>query len=162
MLAAALGLSAVLATSAIAFLIIKYVGAAYLIYLGVRTLLQDDAVPLDTAPDGKAVVADRAARSRSAFYQGITTEVLNPKTALFFLAFIPQFVNPDGAVVAQFMLLGAASTALNTLADLVVVMLAGSIGQRLQRSVQLRRRQRYVSGGMLIGLGTYVALADAS
>ncbi|MEM9767660.1 MAG: LysE family transporter, partial [Cyanobacteria bacterium P01_D01_bin.71] len=93
--------------------------------------------------------------------QGITTEILNPKTALFFLAFIPQFVNPAGNVALQFILLGTISVSFNTLMDLVVVTLAGPVGQRLKSSMRLRRRQQQVSGGMLIGLGLYVAFAEA-
>lgn len=152
-MAAALGISAILASSAIAFLVVKYTGAAYLIYLGISTIRQTD----------KAPQMENAAKapSRNAFHQGITTEVLNPKTALFFLAFIPQFVNPAGNVALQFLLLGSISVSLNTLADLVVATLAGPIGQRLRSSVRLRRRQQQVSGGMLVGLGLYVAFADA-
>ncbi|MEO0456475.1 MAG: LysE family translocator [Cyanobacteria bacterium P01_A01_bin.114] len=151
--AAALGLSALLATSAIAFGVVKYAGAAYLIYLGVQTLRQPDT--------GSRDPAQRLATERNALYQGITTEVLNPKTALFFLAFIPQFVTLSSPVVPQFMMLGAISVLLNTLVDLVVIGLAGPIGQWLQQSAILRRRQRQFSGWMLIGLGTYVAIADA-
>ena len=99
--AAALGLSAMLATSAIAFSIVKYVGAAYLIYLGIRTLLSKEELNLNTS-----FVRTHA---RRAFYQGITTEVFNPKTALFFLAFIPQFGDPQGVVLLQFVLLGCIS-----------------------------------------------------
>jgi len=143
-----------LASSAIAFLIVKYAGAAYLLYLGISTLRQKDKTP---------TLEDSAANqpSQNAFYQGITTEVLNPKTALFFLAFIPQFVNPAGHVASQFLLLGSISISFNTLTDLMVAALAGPIGQKLQSSVRLRRRQRQFSGGMLIGLGLYVALAEA-
>ena len=152
-MAAALGISAILASSAIAFLVVKYAGAAYLIYLGITTIRQTDKVPpLENAAEEP---------SRNAFHQGITTEVLNPKTALFFLAFIPQFVNPAGNVALQFLLLGSISVSFNTLADLVVATLAGPIGQRLRSSVRLRRRQQQVSGGMLVGLGLYVAFADA-
>ena len=152
-MAAALGLSAILASSAIAFLIVKYAGAAYLIYLGISTLCQNDR---------GATLEEATSDPRSnAFGQGVTTEVLNPKTALFFLAFIPQFVNPAGSVALQFLLLGGISVGFNTLADLVVATLAGPIGQRLKASDRLRRRQQQVSGGMLVGLGVYVALADA-
>jgi len=149
--AAALGLSALLATSALAFSVVKYAGAAYLLYLGIRTLLQREAPPVG--------VAGPPARSRPAFYQGIATEVLNPKTALFFLAFIPQFINPHGLVLVQFLLLGSISVLLNTSADLVVVALAGPIGRRLQTRPRFRRGQQMFSGCMLLGLGTYVALS---
>src|SRR6476661_5202314 len=149
--AAALGLSALLATSALAFSVVKYAGAAYLLYLGIRTLLQHETPPV--------AGAGPPARSRPAFYQGIATEVLNPKTALFFLAFIPQFINPHGLVVVQFLLLGSISVLLNTSADLVVVTLAGPIGQQLRTRPRFRRAQQRFSGCMLLGLGTYVALS---
>ncbi|MEM8808499.1 MAG: LysE family translocator [Cyanobacteria bacterium P01_G01_bin.38] len=153
--AAALGLSALLTTSAVAFGVVKYAGAAYLIYLGIQTLRQTETGSLNSDP------ASLLAIERSALYQGITTEVLNPKTALFFLAFIPQFVNLSSPVVPQFILLGSISVLLNTLVDLIVIGLAGPIGQWLQQSAQLRRRQRQFSGWMLIGLGAYVAIADS-
>ena len=148
-LAAALGVSAILATSALAFTLVKYIGAAYLIYLGVRTLLGKDDLDLEPS------VASTT--TRRAFYQGITTEILNPKTALFFLAFIPQFVDPQGVVFVQFIVLGSISVLLNTTADLVVAMLAGPIGQRMRTSARFRRGQRVATGGALIGLGAYVA-----
>ena len=147
--AAALGLSAILATSALAFTIVNYIGAAYLIYLGVRTLLANDNFDLSAS--------FAATNTRRAFYQGITTEIFNPKTALFFLAFIPQFVNPHGVIVVQFIVLGCISVVLNTSADVVVALLAGPIGQRLRASVRFRRRQRLATGSALIELGTYVA-----
>lgn len=148
--AAALGLSAVLATSAELFAVVKYAGAAYLIYLGVRALLTKEET-LDGAVD--------SARGKRAFYQGVTTEALNPKTALFFLAFIPQFINPHGIVVLQFILLGSVSVLLNTSVDLIVVTLAGPIGTQLQQRRRLRQGQRWFSGLSLIALGAYVALA---
>lgn len=148
-LAAALGVSAILATSALAFTLVKYIGAAYLIYLGVRTLLGKD--DLDPVPSVATTTTHHA------FYQGITTEILNPKTALFFLAFIPQFVDPHGVVFVQFIVLGSISVLLNTTADLVVALLAGPIGQRLRTSARLRRGQRIATGSALIGLGAYVA-----
>jgi threonine/homoserine/homoserine lactone efflux protein len=150
-LAAGLGLSAVLASSAFAFEAIKFLGAAYLIYLGIRTLLRGEESLLAGVlqPSGM----------RRTFLQGITTEALNPKTALFFLAFIPQFVDPQGWIVAQFMLLGCISVVLNTSVDLVVAALAGPIGRRLQENYRLRRGQRIFSGCGLIALGAYVALA---
>jgi len=150
-LAAALGLSAVLATSAFAFSAVKFFGAAYLIYLGIRTLLRGEDSLLAGAmqPNGM----------QRTFLQGITTEVLNPKTALFFLAFIPQFIDPQGWIVAQFVLLGCISVLLNTSVDFVVAALAGPIGRRLAESIRLRRGQRIFSGCGLIALGAYVAFA---
>lgn len=150
-LAAALGASAILATSALAFTVVKYLGAAYLVYLGIRILLSSDDLDLS------ATLAET--HPRHAFYQGIVTEILNPKTALFFLAFIPQFVNPQGAIFLQFVVLGCISVLLNTSADVVVALLAGPLGQRLRTSARWRRRQRIATGSALIGLGAFVAVA---
>ena len=147
---AALGLSIILTTSALAFSLVKYLGAGYLVYLGVKTILSRDALPDPTV----SISTDY----RRAFLQGITVEILNPKTALFFLAFIPQFINPDGVVFAQFLLLGSISVLLNTSADFVVAALAGPIGQGLKTRPRLQTGQRYVTGSGLIALGGYVAL----
>ena len=114
--AAALGLSAVLAASALAFNVVKYAGAAYLVYLGVRMIMARGVV---REPGGTGGAA------RDSFQQGILTEVLNPKTALFFLAFIPQFVLPErGSLFLQFAVLGVMSVTMNTLADLTVAQFA--------------------------------------
>ncbi|MBD2460540.1 LysE family translocator [Oscillatoria sp. FACHB-1407] len=151
-IAAAFGLSAILTTSATAFVVIKLAGAAYLVVLGIQTLM---------APDHDLVDTDAPPTPMHfAFRQGIVTEILNPKTALFFLAFIPQFVNPQGNVVAQFILLGSISIALNTTADAIVALLAGPIGQWFRTHARFRRRQRLFTGWSLIGLGAYVAIAD--
>jgi threonine/homoserine/homoserine lactone efflux protein len=149
--AAALGVSALLATSALAFTVVKYAGAAYLVYLGIRTLLSKE--------ESFDIEADDAPKTNRAFYQGILTEMLNPKTALFFLAFIPQFINPNGPVVLEFILLGCISVTLNTSADLIVATLAGPIGQQLRQRVTMRKVQRLFSGWGLIALGGYVALS---
>lgn len=148
--AAGLGLSAILARSASAFLAVKYLGAAYLLYLGIRTLVRRDAALPAAAEDREA---------GSPFWQGMLTEVLNPKTALFFLAFIPQFVNHAAPLVPQFLLLGAISVSLNTAADITAVLLAGPLERRLKSSIVWRRRQRQVSGSALVGLGAYVGLS---
>src|SRR5437868_8684583 len=112
--AAAVGLSAVLATSATAYAAIKYAGAAYLMFLGARMIVQA------RRDDGELVPAK--SQHGNTFLQGIATEVFNPKTALFFLSFIPQFVdNARGHIFEQFVILGTASVTLNTLADVVVV-----------------------------------------
>jgi threonine/homoserine/homoserine lactone efflux protein len=151
-LAAALGVSAVLAASAVAFHTVKYAGAAYLVYLGIRLIRTRDA---------ELQVAASVASPR-AFQQGILTEALNPKTALFFLSFIPQFIAPAaGHVFFQFIVLGTISVALNTTADLLVVLLAAPLERKLKHSATFRRRQRVASGLGMIGLGAYVALADA-
>jgi threonine/homoserine/homoserine lactone efflux protein len=153
--AAATGLSIVLAASATAFAVVKYAGAGYLIYLGIRMIASarsESDTPVETPLDQVR---------RNPFWQGIATEVLNPKTALFFLAFIPQFVSRDhGAVLWQFLLLGTISVMLNTSCDLLVTLMAAPIGARLRSSSRLRKRQRTATGITLIGLGAYVAFAD--
>ncbi|WP_102126584.1 LysE family translocator [Deinococcus planocerae] len=148
--ASAAGLSALILASSLAFSVVKYAGAAYLIYLGVRTLLSKEQLHFDV---------EGARRQNHAFRQGIVTELLNPKTALFFLAFIPQFVNPEaGGVFWQFVLLGTTSVVLNTLADLVVAAFAGPLGSRLRLNARFQRGQKVASGGAMIALGTYAAV----
>jgi threonine/homoserine/homoserine lactone efflux protein len=158
--AAALGVSAILAASAFAFHTVKYAGAAYLVFLGVRMIRSRNAeLPAGTSsPKGNALHPAAAA----AFKQGVFTEALNPKTALFFLSFIPQFIAPErGHVFLQFATLGIVSVALNTAADLVVVSLAAPLERKLKSSASFRRGQRTASGLGMIGLGAYVALSDA-
>ena len=146
--AAAFGLSLLLARSAMAFALVKYCGAAYLVYLGIKTLMaKEEGLPQDAAP-----------AKGSPFLQGVLTEVLNPKTALFFLAFIPQFVDHAAPLVPQFLLLGSISVTLNTMADLVVVLATVPLARRLKESAVWRRRQRRATGAVLIGLGGYVAV----
>ena len=148
-LAAGLGLSAILMTSATAFQIVRYAGAAYLIYMGI-SMIQKRRATANTQTAGQS--------SQQNFLQGIATEVLNPKTALFFLSFIPQFVSPArGHLILQFLILGAISVVLNTTADLVVVGCAALIAQRLSQNPKLIERQRTASGVGMIGLGIYVA-----
>ncbi|MEM9003321.1 MAG: LysE family translocator [Cyanobacteria bacterium P01_F01_bin.86] len=154
-IAAAVGVSSLLMTSAIAFTVVKYAGAAYLIYLGLRTLLGKDAAPHST------VNALTPRRHINVFSQGVLTEVLNPKTALFFLAFIPQFIHvANGNIFTQFLVLGLLTALLNLAIDLTVVTFAGPLGQRLRTSYRFRQGQRLASGFTLIGLGTYVAVAE--
>jgi threonine/homoserine/homoserine lactone efflux protein len=133
---------------------VKYLGAGYLCLLGIRMIL-------DARKDDGIAPADLP-RGRNPFWQGILTEVLNPKTALFFLSFIPQFVNRgNGHVFLQFALLGTISVTLNTSADVAVTLLAGPLGQRIRGSVRFRRRQRKLTGAVMIGLGTYLALGES-
>ncbi len=148
---AALGLSTLLMTSATAFEVVRYVGAAYLVFLGVKTLLglRHDEV------GGPPVVRG------AAFRQGILTELLNPKTALFFLTFLPQFAQPErGAVAPQLLALGAVSVALNSSADLVVAAVAGRARGALRAGSRWVRRQRALSGVALVALGGYAAAGD--
>jgi threonine/homoserine/homoserine lactone efflux protein len=156
-LAAALGVSIILARSALAFAAVKYVGAAYLCFLGVRMIL--DARRDNGSADLNATALKPA---RNPLWQGVATEVLNPKTALFFLSFIPQFVaRGEGHVFLQFVTLGTISVVLNTTADLIVIALAGPLGERIRASAKFRRRQRTVTGAIMIGLGTYLATSES-
>src|SRR5207302_2357870 len=150
--AAALGVSAILAASAVAFHTVKYAGAAYLVWLGIRMIRTRNA-ELEIPATGP---------SHGAFRQGILTEALNPKTALFFLSFIPQFISAArGHIFSQFLLLGAISVLLNTVADLVVVFIAAPLERKLKGSVRFRQRQRVASGVGMIGLGAYVAFSES-
>ena len=149
-LAAALGLSVLLAQSALAFSLLKYGGAAYLIYLGVRMLLQK-APAGDTAPVSAQGV-------RRAFAEGIAVEALNVKTALFFLAFLPQFTTPAEPLLVQLVLLGSICVALNTLVDVMAVLGAQRLLQSgLGRSARARLMTR-TSGVTMVGLGAWLAL----
>jgi len=151
---AALGLSAVLAESATAFMVVKYAGAVYLVWMGI-TMIRTRNVSVD---EGVA-----AAPSLHIFRQGVLTEALNPKTALFFLSFLPQFVNPHlGHVVVQFLVLGAVSVTMNTAADLIVVLFASPFGRALRSNAKFRCNQRVASGVGMIGLGAFVAFGERS
>jgi threonine/homoserine/homoserine lactone efflux protein len=156
--AGALGVSLILARSALVFSTVKYVGAAYLGFLGVRMILetrQQDPVSQDELP------AISYGTVRNPLWQGVATEILNPKTALFFLSFIPQFVNRGaGHVFFQFIALGTVSVTLNTSADLIVILLSGPLGRKIRSSAVFRRRQRTVTGAIMIGLGAYLAASE--
>ena len=149
--AAALGLSLLLAQSATAFAVLKWVGAAYLVYLGVRLLLSRPANP---APKAAA-----AGGPRRALLEGILVEALNVKTALFFLAFLPQFLVEGSAAAPQLVVMGTICVVLNTLVDIAAVLGAARL---LQSELTARRRARLLntaSGLTLVGLGLYVAAA---
>jgi threonine/homoserine/homoserine lactone efflux protein len=151
--AAAAGLSAILASSAEAFTIVKYVGAAYLVYLGVRALLDRD--------EGELGGAATTPRSRL-FGQGVVIAVLNPKTALFFLAFLPQFVEAgNGAAWLQIGTLGVCFVGLAVITDGAYALLAGAAGSRIRGSERARRWVRRASGGVYIALGGGAALSGA-
>jgi threonine/homoserine/homoserine lactone efflux protein len=153
--AAALGLSALLVSSALAFSIVKYAGAVYLIYLGVRKIVVKEEIAerkLETPHKLSAI-----------FYQGIVVNVLNPKTALFFLAFLPQFVDPSrGAVSLQIFFLGMLFVCLGILSDGTYAMLSGSFGKWLKGNLKFLRFQRYFAGGIYIFLGATAALSGSS
>lgn len=152
--AATLGLSALLVSSASAFLFVKYAGAAYLIYLGIRTLRGGDTANLDSSRQSRSL--------RSIFGQGVLVNLLNPKTALFFLAFLPQFVDPArGHATLQIFELGVLFALMGWMSDSVWALLAGTFGARLRGNVRLRGAQRKVSGGALIALGLASAFSGA-
>ena len=153
--AAAAGVSVILAKSALAFSVVKYAGAAYLCFLGLKMIM-------DARRTGEYTPASAPSAARNPLWQGIATEVLNPKTALFFLSFIPQFVNHSTThAFWQFVILGTISVSLNTAADLVVTLLAGPLGEKVRNSATFRRRQRTATGAIMIGLGTYLATSDS-
>jgi len=157
-IAAAAGVSIILAKSAMAFATVKYAGAAYLCFLGIRMILDAHRPDLSSSDLTVEIEGSR----RNPLWQGVVTEVLNPKTALFFLSFIPQFVNRGaGHVFVQFLVLGTISVCLNTTADLIVTLLAGPVGNRIRSSATFRRRQRTATGLIMIGLGTYLAASES-
>lgn len=150
--AASLGVSALLLSSALAFDVIKYLGAAYLVHLGVRKALERGPLA-----DGDVSTSTSL---RRVFAQGVLVEVLNPATALFFVAFLPQFVDPArGAVAHQTVLLGLIFVGMATLVEGGYALLAGSFGQGLRHSKRLAQGQRLVCAAALICLGVSTALA---
>jgi threonine/homoserine/homoserine lactone efflux protein len=149
--AAVVGLSALVMSSATAFTAVKYVGAAYLVALGLQRLLRGSRVEL--APRGGV-----EAELGPVFRQAIVVETLNPKTALFFLAFLPQFVDPSHAVAPQIALLGLVWLAVGLTTDACWGLAAGVMGDALRRSSRFPLVERYVAGGALIGLGVAAAL----
>jgi threonine/homoserine/homoserine lactone efflux protein len=152
--AAAVGLSALLMSSAAAFGAVKYLGAAYLIYLGIQKLRTKESFELSQE-------APRAKLSRI-FGQGIIVNILNPKTALFFFAFLPQFVDASrGAVALQILFLGALFAVMGMTSDSLWALFAGTVAQHLKRHARWLSTQRYVSGGMLISLGVATAFAGS-
>ncbi|POF29604.1 LysE family translocator [Roseibium marinum] len=147
------GVSAIIATSAVLFSIIKYAGAAYLIYLGIRAILEK--APLDLTRGRQPITAGKA------FHQAVIAEVLNPKTALFFLAFLPQFVKPEnGSVVLQLSVLGAVFVLLGLLSTMIFALGAGSLGTFLRRHPAVLKWQGKVVGGIYCALGVRLALQE--
>lgn len=153
--AAALGLSALLMTSALAFNTVKYAGAAYLIYLGIRRLASSQPT---VGRDGMAT-----ASLLKIYGQGVLVNALNPKTALFFFAFLPQFVDPStGNLVVQILILGFTFIGITFLSDGTYALMAATFGGWLRGSSLYRRAERFVAGGVLVGLGLTAALAHSS
>jgi threonine/homoserine/homoserine lactone efflux protein len=154
--AAAFGLSVILATSATAFSMLKWLGAFYLIFLGVKHLLSARAGDAAILPDGE--MAQPAKPAWPAIRDGFLTEALNPKTALFFLALLPQFVSLDAAPLApRLILLGLIVVACNTGADIIACLAAAPLGHYLRQRPSFQRRLSRASGITMIGLGVFVA-----
>ena len=149
--AATVGLSALLASSALAFDVVKYLGAAYLIAVGIRRLAGWERESGERARDTRDL--------GRLYRQGIVVNTLNPKTALFFLAFLPQFVDPGrGTPWLQILALGLLFATLGFFSDGVWALVAGTLGERLRRSRRFPAAQRYVSGSVFVGLGAVAAL----
>ncbi|MFI6811230.1 LysE family translocator [Nonomuraea sp. NPDC050328] len=151
--AAALGISAVLAASATAFTVVKILGVAYLLYLGVRTLLRKDA---GETPEL------RVYSKRRLFWEGFVVNVLNPKTALFFLAFLPQFVSTTEPILPQVLVFGGLWVGLGLLSDGAFAVLSSSLAGRLRSSQRARRRLDIGSGVIYLGMGAFLATASKS
>ena len=153
--AATVGLSAILVSSATAFTIVKVLGALYLIVIGIRTLL-GRADPADTDPQRPP------RRRRRDFAEGVVVNILNPKTALFFLAFLPQFVDPArGQASLQILVLGLTFMLLGLVTDSIWALAAGSAGETLRRSRRWARVQRHVSGSVFVALGVATAFTGS-
>jgi len=154
-LAATLGLSAILLSSALAFSIVKYLGAAYLIYLGIRRLL--------ARTQDHEITSFQRQSLRRIYSQGVLVAALNPKTALFFLAFLPQFVDPPmGSVTLQLLTLGGLFVMMAIVTDSMYALLASTAGGWLKRNRSFLRADRYIVGSVYIGLGVAAALTHNS
>jgi threonine/homoserine/homoserine lactone efflux protein len=153
LMAAVIGLSAIIANSAMAFDIIKYVGAAYLIYLGIRSIL---------SKQNKFSITEEIEKKSlsNLFWQGVLTNVLNPKVALFFLAFLPQFIHPEkGNPSLQILLLGLWFNISGTIVNCIVALLFGRLGNWLADKQTFIKWQNKITGLLLVGLGIKVALS---
>lgn len=147
---AALGVSALLVSSALAFSVVKYAGAVYLIYLGIRKLM---GINGENRP-----VISKSENLSAVFYQGVLVNLLNPKTALFFFAFLPQFVDPArGSVTIQMLFLGAIFVGMGFISDGMYALLAGKMGAWLKNNTRFIRAQQYVAGSVYILLGIATA-----
>lgn len=152
--AAAFGLSALLLSSALAFSVVKYIGAAYLIFLGIRTLVSRQPAHQEILVEPKPL--------KRIFFQGMAVNLLNPKTALFFLAFLPQFVDPArGSITGQILFFGILLNALGLCNDILYALLADKAGQWLKGTRTFRSIQRYVTGSVYLALGITTALTGS-
>lgn len=153
-LLAIVGVSAIIATSAVLFSIIKYMGAAYLVYLGIKAIIEKSPTSLG----GKGQLPITAPQ---AFRQAVLAELLNPKTALFFLAFLPQFVKPEnGAVIIQLSILGVLFALIGFFSTIVFAVSAGSLGNFLRRNPRVLKWQGKIVGSIYCTLGTRLALQE--
>lgn len=153
--AAALGISAILATSALAFTVVKYVGAAYLLYLGIQALR--------SAGDGMRATLEAGPRTSAwqAYRQGILVDILNPKAAIFFMAFLPQFVRPEqGAIALQLLVLGVLVVVVAIVVECLLVLLANRASAALRRNRKLGQWLDRLLGSILIGLGIRLGLSE--
>jgi threonine/homoserine/homoserine lactone efflux protein len=156
--AAAIGLSALLMSSATAFSVAKYLGAAYLVFLGIQRMRSRESL----AAASQNADASRASLSR-VFAQGIVVNILNPKTALFFFAFLPQFISPArGHVATQILSLGILFACMGTTSDSLWAFFSSSVAGWLRSNPRWTRSERYISGGILISLGLATAFAGSS
>jgi threonine/homoserine/homoserine lactone efflux protein len=154
--AATLGLSALLLSSATLFTVVKYMGAAYLIYLGIRKWLSRPEEPQETSK----LTNDNSWRI---FYQGVVVAVLNPKTALFFLAFLPQFADGSrGSIPLQMFELGSIFVIMAFITDSLYALLAGTAGQWLKGNQFFLQGERYIAGSVYVGLGVMAALTEST
>jgi len=150
--AAAIGVSALLVSSALLFNFVKYLGAAYLIYLGIRKLLVREEL--------QSIQKERRRELSQIFYQGVLVNLLNPKTALFFFAFLPQFVDASrGAAALQILFFGATFVIMGLFSDGLYVFLAGSLRSWLRSNLRFLRVQRYFAGTVYIALGAVTGLS---
>lgn len=154
-IAATLGVSALLFSSALAFAVVKYLGAIYLIYLGLRKLF--------TRKELQQTASVKHQSLRRIFSQGVLVAAFNPKTALFFLAFLPQFVDrSSGSVVVQMLVLGCIFITMAIISDGLYALLAGTVGQWLKGTRYFLHAERYFAGSVYIGLGVTAAFSDTS
>ncbi len=151
---AAVGLSAILASSALTFSVVKYAGAAYLVYLGLKMILSREGLAI-SGGDGA-----RSASMRKVLLQGVASNVLNPKVALFFFAFLPQFVSAGGSHL-QFLLLGLLFVALTLVVTTLLALFCGTVGNWLKDKPSVAGAVGKAAGGVLVALGVRLALSDA-
>ena len=160
--AAALGISTLLLSSALAFSVVKYLGAAYLIYLGIQQFLDRSPQRGNGFPSPDPTLQTPKPQSlKQIFAQGFVVNALNPKAALFFVAFLPQFIDPTRSVLAQVLFLGAVFTLVANVIDSGYALISGTLGGWLSQNRRFRKTQKYVAGGTYIGLGMATALTGS-